>query len=223
MRLCAPEATFLASFVRIGLSGVRRRRLVPAAARSSASACASELMMTGRAVAAEEAARIGLVNRVVPADELAGRGARARRGDRRQLAVRRLDDQEGARAATSMLRASRPPSSSAAPASSSASNSSASVRPWKPPPRKRQSSSIAWANRHPPWHRRPTSQRHQDPPAHAIFGGERGVIGGDAGESVRGGVWGVMRTIANGVGLPISLPSRPSYVPQNYENWFVCK
>ena len=72
-------------------------------------------------------------------------------------------------------------------------------------------------------HRRPASQRHQDPPADAIFGGERGVIGGDAGESVRGGVWGVMRTIANGVGLPISLSSHPSYVPQNYEIWFVCK
>ena len=63
---------------------------------SSATACASELMLTGRAVEAEEAARIGLVNRVVPAGELRDAALDARRGHRRQLTVRRVDDQEGA-------------------------------------------------------------------------------------------------------------------------------
>lgn len=69
MRLCAPEASFHASFVRIGLSGCDAgvSYTLP---RLVGLGLASELMMTGRAVGAEEAARIGLVNRVVPADEL---------------------------------------------------------------------------------------------------------------------------------------------------------
>jgi enoyl-CoA hydratase len=69
MRLCAPEASFHASFVRIGLSACDAgvSYTLP---RIVGLGLASELMMTGRAVDAEEAARIGLVNRLVPADEL---------------------------------------------------------------------------------------------------------------------------------------------------------
>jgi enoyl-CoA hydratase len=69
IRLCAPEASFHASFVRIGLSagdaGVSY--LLP---RVIGLGLASELMLTGGAVDADEAARIGLVNRVVSAGEL---------------------------------------------------------------------------------------------------------------------------------------------------------
>ena len=70
VRLAAPEASFHASFVRIGLSsgdaGVSY--LLP---RLIGLGRASELMLTGGTVAAEEAERIGLVNAVVPADQLA--------------------------------------------------------------------------------------------------------------------------------------------------------
>jgi enoyl-CoA hydratase/carnithine racemase len=69
IRLAAPAARFNAAFVRIGLTAGdlgcswHLPRLV-------GPGLAAEIMFTGRFVEAEEAARIGLVNRVVPADEL---------------------------------------------------------------------------------------------------------------------------------------------------------
>jgi enoyl-CoA hydratase len=69
VRLCAPEARFNVAFVKIGLSGcdVGVSHLLP---RIVGLGMASELMLTGRPVDGEEAARIGLVNRVVPNDDL---------------------------------------------------------------------------------------------------------------------------------------------------------
>jgi enoyl-CoA hydratase/carnithine racemase len=69
IRLAAPAARFNAAFVRIGLTAGdlgcswHLPRLV-------GPGLAAEIMFTGRFVDAEEAARIGLVNRVVPTDEL---------------------------------------------------------------------------------------------------------------------------------------------------------
>jgi len=82
VRVCAPAASFNVAFVRIGLSGcdVGVSYLLP---RIVGLGVASELMLTGRRVDAEEAARIGLANVVVAderlleaADELAGAIAR---------------------------------------------------------------------------------------------------------------------------------------------------
>jgi enoyl-CoA hydratase len=69
VRLAAPSARFGVAFVRIGLTGcdVGVSWLLP---RIVGLGHASELMLTGRLIDAEEAARIGLVNRVVPADDL---------------------------------------------------------------------------------------------------------------------------------------------------------
>ena len=69
VRLCAPEAVFSGAFVRVGASGgdVGVSHLLP---RTVGLGIASELMLTGRIVDAEEAVRIGLVNRMVPADAL---------------------------------------------------------------------------------------------------------------------------------------------------------
>lgn len=69
IRLCAPEARFNAAFVRIGLSGgdVGASYLLP---RVVGHGIASELLLTGRQVGAEEALRIGLANRIVEADAL---------------------------------------------------------------------------------------------------------------------------------------------------------
>jgi enoyl-CoA hydratase len=69
IRLAAPEARFNAAFVRIGLTAgdVGVSWSLP---RVLGFGIAAELLLTGRFVDAEEAARIGLVNRVVPADEL---------------------------------------------------------------------------------------------------------------------------------------------------------
>jgi enoyl-CoA hydratase/carnithine racemase len=69
IRLAAPAARFSAAFILLGLSAGdmgcswHLPRIVGAGH-------AAELMFTGRTVDAEEAARIGLVNRVVPADRL---------------------------------------------------------------------------------------------------------------------------------------------------------
>jgi enoyl-CoA hydratase len=69
IRLAAPTATFNAAFVRIGLSSgdVGVSWSLP---RVIGLGRAAEMMLTGRFVDAEEAERIGLVNRVVPAEEL---------------------------------------------------------------------------------------------------------------------------------------------------------
>jgi enoyl-CoA hydratase len=69
VRLGSPAARFNVAFVRIGLSGgdVGVSHLLP---RIVGLGAASELMLTGRPVDAEEALRIGLVNRVVDADGL---------------------------------------------------------------------------------------------------------------------------------------------------------
>lgn len=64
VRLCSTAARFNAAFVRIGLSGgdVGVSYLLP---RLVGAGMAAELLFTGRPVEAEEAARIGLANRVV--------------------------------------------------------------------------------------------------------------------------------------------------------------
>jgi enoyl-CoA hydratase/carnithine racemase len=69
IRLAAPPATFNAAFVRIGLSAgdVGVSWSLP---RVVGLGRAAEIMLTGRFVEAEEAERIGLVNRVVPAEDL---------------------------------------------------------------------------------------------------------------------------------------------------------
>jgi enoyl-CoA hydratase len=71
VRLCSPEAFFNVAFVRIGLTGcdVGVSWLLP---RVVGLGHASEMMLTGRRVQADEAERMGLVNRVVPADDLLG-------------------------------------------------------------------------------------------------------------------------------------------------------
>ena len=68
-RLAAPEARFNVAFVKLGVSGadIGTSWLLP---RIVGWGLASELMLTGRLVDAEEAARIGLANRVVAADAL---------------------------------------------------------------------------------------------------------------------------------------------------------
>ena len=69
VRIAAPEARFNVAFVRLGLSGadVGVSWLLP---RVVGLGHASELMLTGRLIDADEALRIGLVNRVVPAEDL---------------------------------------------------------------------------------------------------------------------------------------------------------
>ncbi len=69
MRLAAPEARFNMANVRIGFSGcdLGSSYWLP---RVVGLGLASELMMTGRFIGAEEGERRGLVNRVVPADGL---------------------------------------------------------------------------------------------------------------------------------------------------------
>jgi enoyl-CoA hydratase len=63
VRLAAPEARFNVAFVKLGVSGADMgvSHLLP---RIVGLGHASELMLTGRLVGAEEAARIGLANRV---------------------------------------------------------------------------------------------------------------------------------------------------------------
>jgi enoyl-CoA hydratase len=71
VRLAAPAATFLVAAVKIGLSGGESGiswnlpRLIGASR-------AAEIMLTGRLVAADEAERIGLLTRIVPAEGLIG-------------------------------------------------------------------------------------------------------------------------------------------------------
>lgn len=69
IRLAVPKARFNAAFVRIGLTGgdCGTSWMLP---RIVGLGLANEILLTGRFVDAEEAARIGLVNRVVPGDRL---------------------------------------------------------------------------------------------------------------------------------------------------------
>jgi enoyl-CoA hydratase len=68
-RICAPSARFNVAFVRIGLSGcdVGVSYMLP---RIAGFGVASEMMLTGRLVEAEEALRIGLVNEIRDGHEL---------------------------------------------------------------------------------------------------------------------------------------------------------
>jgi enoyl-CoA hydratase len=70
VRIATAGARFVASFVRIGLSGcdMGTSYLLP---RIVGLGIASELLLTGRPVEAEEAVRIGLANRIVADDALA--------------------------------------------------------------------------------------------------------------------------------------------------------
>jgi enoyl-CoA hydratase len=72
IRVCSPEATFNVAFVRIGLTGcdVGVSYLLP---RVVGLGAASEMMLTGRRVGADEALRLGLVTHVVPEAELLAR------------------------------------------------------------------------------------------------------------------------------------------------------
>ncbi len=68
LRLASPEAVFSMAFVKIGLhpdwgGSVMLSRLVNPSV-------AAELMLTGESLGAERAQALGLVNRVVPADQL---------------------------------------------------------------------------------------------------------------------------------------------------------
>jgi enoyl-CoA hydratase len=69
IRVACPDATFTVAFVKVGLSGcdLGLSWLLP---RMIGTGPAFELMLTGRTVQADEAARIGLANRVVAADQL---------------------------------------------------------------------------------------------------------------------------------------------------------
>jgi enoyl-CoA hydratase len=69
LRVASSDAYFASHFIRVGLSScdVGTSYLLP---RIVGPTMAAELMLTGRRVPAEEALRIGLVNRVVPLDEL---------------------------------------------------------------------------------------------------------------------------------------------------------
>lgn len=69
VRIASPAARFNAAFVRIGLSGgdCGTSYLLP---RIVGLGVASELLLTGRLVQVDEAVQIGLVNRVVPAEDL---------------------------------------------------------------------------------------------------------------------------------------------------------
>jgi len=69
IRIAAPTARMNAAFIRIGLTAcdVGVSYFLP---RLVGSALASELLLTGRFIDAERAAAVGLVSRVVPADDL---------------------------------------------------------------------------------------------------------------------------------------------------------
>ncbi|MFI5626992.1 enoyl-CoA hydratase/isomerase family protein [Nocardioides sp. NPDC051685] len=69
IRLAAPSARFAAAFTQLGLSAgqLGTSWLLP---RLVGSGLSAELLLVGRTMEASEAERVGLVNRVVPADDL---------------------------------------------------------------------------------------------------------------------------------------------------------
>jgi enoyl-CoA hydratase len=69
IRIAGPEAYFVASFINIGLSGgeLGSSYLLP---RLVGVSRASDILYTGRKIKAEEAERMGLVNKVVPRENL---------------------------------------------------------------------------------------------------------------------------------------------------------
>ncbi len=69
VRIAAPEAFFVASFINLGLSGgeMGTSYLLPRAVGLSR---ASEILMSGRRVSAEEAERMGLVNKLEPRERV---------------------------------------------------------------------------------------------------------------------------------------------------------
>ncbi|MBI5586183.1 MAG: enoyl-CoA hydratase/isomerase family protein [Deltaproteobacteria bacterium] len=69
IRVCSPEAYFVASFINIGLSGgeMGSSFLLP---RMVGISRAADILLTGRKVFGEEAGMIGLASRVVPAENL---------------------------------------------------------------------------------------------------------------------------------------------------------
>lgn len=69
MRIASEEASFGLPFVKIGISGadMGATYLLP---RLVGHGAATEMLMTGESIDAEEAYRIGMVNRVVPREEL---------------------------------------------------------------------------------------------------------------------------------------------------------
>ncbi len=70
LRVASPDAFFASHFIRVGLSScdVGTSYLLP---RIVGATRAAELMLTGRRFSAEEAERFGMLNRLVPRDELA--------------------------------------------------------------------------------------------------------------------------------------------------------
>lgn len=73
IRVATPQARMNAAFIKVGLSGcdVGVSYLLP---RLVGSSIAAEMMLTGRFIDPDKAERIGLVSRVVPADELTATG-----------------------------------------------------------------------------------------------------------------------------------------------------
>ncbi|PKN35987.1 MAG: enoyl-CoA hydratase [Deltaproteobacteria bacterium HGW-Deltaproteobacteria-19] len=69
IRVATPQASFIASFANLGLTGgeLGSSYFLP---RLIGVARSSEILLTGRKVEADEAERIGLVNRVVPREQL---------------------------------------------------------------------------------------------------------------------------------------------------------
>ena len=104
LRVASTDAFFASHFIRVGLSScdVGTSYLLP---RIIGATRAAELMLTGRRFSAEEADRFGMLNRLVPRDELlAAAHELAASGDREQR-VRRVHDEARASGPTSTRRA----------------------------------------------------------------------------------------------------------------------
>ena len=103
IRLASPEATFGLPEPKRGLmaDGGTTARLP----RQIGWPAAMELLLTGRTVSVERALQLGLLNEVVPAEELEDRSNHVGSGDRGQRAVGRSGNQRGRLAGS--LRAER--------------------------------------------------------------------------------------------------------------------